>query len=67
MSEHGVDMILDEINGLNEEAENFIDKIEHMRMEEDKIDEIINEDRHYDGEDGDFRRTSTVNCLTGVE
>ena len=34
MSVHGADRLIDDLNGLNEEAEQFIDEIEHTNMEE---------------------------------
>ena len=39
--------LIDDLNGLNEETEKFIDKIEHMSMEEEKVYDINNEDMHY--------------------
>ena len=51
MSDHSVDRHIYDLQILNEEAEQLIDEIEPMRMEEEKIDEIRNEDRHYGGED----------------
>ena len=49
MSDHSVDRIIDELRGLNEEAEKLIDEIEHMSVEEDKVDDIDDKDMHYDG------------------
>ena len=39
------------ITSLNEEAEQLIDEIEHINMEEKKRNEISDEYRHYDGEE----------------
>ena len=49
MIDHGLDRLIDDVNCLNDEVEQFIDEIKHMSMEEDKIDEISNEVWHYDG------------------
>ena len=38
-----------------------------MRTEEYKIDEIIDEDRNYDGEDNNLQRNIRENYGTGVE
>ena len=37
MIDNGVDRLIDDLNDLNEEAEQFIDEIEHMSVEEEKI------------------------------
>ena len=34
---HSVDRLIYELNGLNEEAEQLIDEIDHMIVEEDKV------------------------------
>ena len=58
MSDHITERINDDLNGLNQEAKKFIDKIEHIRTEEKKIDDIRDKDRHYDGEENNLRRMS---------
>ena len=50
MSDHSVDKRVDDLNGLNEAVDHFIDEIEHMSVEEEKVDEINDEDMHYDEE-----------------
>ena len=55
------------ITSLNEEAEQFIDEIEHINMEEKKINEISDEYRHYYGEENDLRGTNRENYGTEVE
>ena len=67
MSENSVERLIDDHNGLNEEAEQLIDKIEHMSVEEEKLDNINDEDMHYDREDEIFERTSRDNDGTVVE
>ena len=67
MSYHSVESLIDDLNGLNEESETIIDEIEHMRLEEEKVDEISNEYMHYDGEDKDLQRTGRKKSGTGVE
>ena len=49
MRGHSVDRLIDDLNGFNEEAEQLIDEIEYIIIEEKKIDDIDNEDIHYDG------------------
>ena len=66
MSDHSVERLIDELNGLNEEEGNLIDEIEHTRTEEDKSDDIKDEDMHYDEEDENLRRTRRENYVTGV-
>ena len=67
MSYHSVESLIDDLNGLNEESETIIDEIEHMILEEEKVDEISNEYMHYDGEDKDLQRTGRKKSGTGVE
>ena len=50
--------LIDDLNSLNEESEQFIDEIEHMIVEEDELDEINDEDMHYYGEYKDLKITS---------
>ena len=66
MSDHSVERLIDELNGLNEEEVNLIDEIEHTKTEEDKSDDIKDEDMHYDEEDENLRRTRRENYVTGV-
>ena len=56
MSNHSVDKRVDDINGLNEAVDHFIDKIEHTSVEKEKVDEINDEDMHYGGEDKKLHR-----------
>ena len=49
MSDHSVDRLIDDLNGLNEESETFIDEMEHIRLEEEQVDEINDEYIHCDG------------------
>ena len=58
---------VDRLNSFNEEAEQFIDEIERMSVEEEKVDNINNEDMYYDIEDEDLKRTSRENFGTGVK
>lgn len=44
-----------------------IDKKGHMRVEEEKVDEINDDDRHYDGQDKNLWITSRENYGTVVE
>ena len=67
MSDYSVEIIIDDLNGLNEEAEQLIDEIEHMSIEEEKIDDISNEDRNHDGEYNYLQITSRENYATGLE
>ena len=48
MSDNSVDRLIDELKGLNEEAEQLIEEIEHMSVEEEKVENINYEDMHYD-------------------
>ena len=67
MGDHSVDRLIYDLNGLNEESEQQIDELQHVIMEEQKIYEIRNEDRHNDGEDNDLRRTGRENTETVME
>ena len=49
-----MDRLIDDLNTLNEESEQYIDKIEHMILEEDKLYEINAEDMQYGREENDF-------------
>ena len=44
----------------------MIDEIEHMSLEEEKVDDTNDEDMHYDIEDDYLWRTSRENSGTGV-
>ena len=67
MSDHSVDRIIGDINGLNQEAEQFIHEIDHMIIKEEKLYKIHDEDIHYDGLDTDLKRTIREQSGTGVE
>ena len=56
--------IIDDHNGLNEEAEQFIEKIEYISMEEEKLYDINDEYMPYDREYNGFRITIRDNTGT---
>ena len=64
MSDNSVDRLIDDINGLNEESKKLIEKIEHMRAEEEKVENINDEDMHYDREEDDWKRKTRENSGT---
>ena len=67
MSDHSVDKRVDDLKGLNEAVDPFIDDIEHTSVEEEKVDDINDKDMHYDGEDKKLHRNCRENDVTGVE
>ena len=48
MRDNSVERLIDDLDCLNEEAEQLIEQIEHMNVEEEKVDDIYDEDMHYD-------------------
>ena len=56
--------IIDDHNGLNEEAEQFIEKIEYISMEEEKLYDINDEYIPYDREYNGFQITIRDNTRT---
>ena len=62
-----MDRLIDDLNGLNREAQQLFDEIKDMSTEEEKLDNINNEDVHYDREDNNLRRTNRDNYITGLE
>ena len=67
MGYHSVYRLIGDLNSLNEKSEQLIYEIEHMSVEEEKLDNINNEDVHYDREDNNLRRTNRDNYITGLE
>ena len=57
MSDNSVDSIIDDSNSLKEEVEQIIDEIEHMNVEQYKVDKIKDKDMHYNGGEDDMKRT----------
>ena len=46
MSDHIVDRLVDDLNSLSQKAEQLIEKIEHMSVEQEKVEDINDEDIH---------------------
>ena len=66
MSDHSVERLIEKCNGFNAETEQLIDEIEHIKIEEDLIDQIHDEELHYYGEDNYLIITNKENSGTGV-
>ena len=46
-----MDRLIDDLNGLNREAQQLFDEIKDMSTEEEKLDNINDEDMQYDRQD----------------
>ena len=67
MSDHSMERLIDNLNGLNEEIEKYIDEIEHMGVLEEKLDEINNEYMNYYRENADLQLTTRKNYGSGLK
>ena len=62
-----MDRLIDDLNGLNREAQQLFDEIKDMSTEEEKLDNINDEDMQYDRQDKHLWRTRRENSGTGVK